>query len=66
MNCPVFGTKMRTSDLLSDIVIYLSENLAEKTSIHACLLNIFSIGVLLIGESGIGKSEISSNFAIKK
>lgn len=65
MNCPVFGTKMRTSDLLSDIVIYLSENLAEKTSIHACLLNIFSIGVLLIGESGIGKSEISMEL-IKK
>lgn len=64
-DCPVFGTKMRTTDLLSDIVIYLSDRLALKTSLHACLLEIFSQGVLILGDSGIGKSEVSMEL-IKK
>lgn len=64
-DCPVFGTIMRTSDLLSDLVIYLSDRLAETTSLHACFLNIYNTGVLLMGPSGIGKSEISMEL-IKK
>ena len=58
-NFPIFQTSAETTDLMSDIYIYLSEVLAPKTSIHGCLLNIYGIGVLLLGESGIGKSEIS-------
>ncbi|HBD06447.1 MAG TPA: HPr(Ser) kinase/phosphatase [Firmicutes bacterium] len=65
MDCPVFGTSMRTSDLMSDIIIYLSDKLAQTTSIHACLLDIFNVGVLLMGESGIGKSEISMDLVKK-
>lgn len=64
-DCPVFGTRMRTSDLLSDIVLYLSDRLALKTSLHACLLEIFSQGVLIMGSSGIGKSEISMELVKK-
>jgi len=58
-NCPLFTSETDTSNLMSDIYIYLSEALAPKTALHACLLEIYGIGVLLLGESGIGKSEIS-------
>lgn len=58
-NCPLFSSNADTSDLESSMYIYLSEALAKKTAVHACLLEIYGIGVLLLGESGIGKSEIS-------
>lgn len=58
-NMPLFSCDHDTSELSSSIYIYLSEVLAPKTALHACLLEIFGVGVLLMGESGIGKSEIS-------
>ncbi|MFA6829395.1 MAG: HPr(Ser) kinase/phosphatase [Bacilli bacterium] len=58
-NCPLFSSNSDTSDLESSMYIYLSEALAKKTALHACLLEIYGTGVLLMGESGIGKSEIS-------
>ncbi len=64
-HCPVFGSDTDTSRLSSDLYVYLTEALAPRTSLHACLLEIYGIGVLLLGESGIGKSEISLDL-IKK
>lgn len=56
-NFPVFKSNRRTNDISIDIVNYLSDELAPQTSIHGTLLNIFSTGVIITGESGIGKSE---------
>lgn len=56
---PVFLSDNDTSFLSSSIYIYLSEALAPETSIHACFLKIYGIGVALMGDSGVGKSEIS-------
>lgn len=58
-NVPLFSCNQDTSELSSSMYIYLSEALAPRTALHACLLEIYGIGVLLMGESGIGKSEIS-------
>lgn len=58
-NVPLFSCSQDTSELSSLMYIYLSEALAPRTAMHACLLEIYGIGVLLMGESGIGKSEIS-------
>lgn len=58
-HCPIFLSESDTNDLLSRLYIYLSEVLAPKIAMHACLLDIFGVGVLLLGDSGIGKSEIS-------
>ncbi len=63
--CPLFSSDADTSRLFSDLYVYLTEALAPKTALHACLLEIYGIGVLLTGESGIGKSEISLDL-IKK
>ncbi len=64
-NCPLFSSDSDTSRLSSDMYVYLTEALAPQTAIHACLLEIFGLGVILLGESGIGKSEISLDL-IKK
>lgn len=64
-NCPVFLSDSDTNELLSKLYVYLSEVLAPKIAMHACLLEIYGIGVLILGESGIGKSEISLDL-IKK
>lgn len=58
-NVPLFSCNQDTSELSSSMYIYLSEALAPRTALHACLLEIYGVGVLLMGESGIGKSEIS-------
>lgn len=56
-NFPIFSTSMTTSELNVKTFTYLQEVLAPKTSLHASLLEIYSVGVLILGESGIGKSE---------
>lgn len=58
-NAPLFSSHQDTSTLSSDMYVYLSEALAPKTALHAVLMEIYGIGVLILGESGIGKSEIS-------
>lgn len=63
--CAIYGTEVETSAFEADALNYLSEALAPKTSLHAELLEIFGAGTLLIGSSGIGKSEIALDL-IKK
>ena len=54
---PILQTDEGTSSLLSELNRYLKEELAPRISIHGVLVDVFGEGVLLIGESGIGKSE---------
>ncbi len=54
---PVLSTPMTTSELNVKTFTYLQKELAPRTSLHASLMEIYSMGVLILGESGIGKSE---------
>ena len=54
---PLFVSNESTSAIESDVVHYLTTALAASDTIHGELLDISGIGVLLIGDSGIGKSE---------
>ena len=56
-NFPIFKSTRRTNDMMVDLMNYLSDELAPQTSIHGTLLDIYSTGVIITGESGIGKSE---------
>ena len=54
---PVLGSKLTTSRVLSNMTNYLEDKLAERKSIHGVLVDVYGLGVLIIGQSGIGKSE---------
>ena len=48
---------MGTSSFISELIRYLCIELAPRISIHGVLVDVYGEGVLIIGESGIGKSE---------
>lgn len=54
---PVFGTKRSTSEFTAELIYCLSEQLAPCITIHGVLVDVYGEGLLIMGESGIGKSE---------
>lgn len=54
---PVFGTDNTTSAFMAEIIRWLNVQLAPCISIHGVLVDVYGEGVLIMGESGIGKSE---------
>ncbi len=54
---PVFVTEQKTSPFSAEIVRWLHVELAPCISIHGVLVDVYGVGVLIMGESGIGKSE---------
>lgn len=64
-NFPVFKTKMPSSEVMVEIVTYLDEVLAPRTNVHGVLMNVFGKGVLIIGDSGMGKSEVALDLILR-
>ena len=58
-NFPVFRCEEKTNHTIVNIISWLDEKLARSVSVHGELLMIYGIGVLICGESGMGKSEIA-------
>ncbi|MBW9307648.1 HPr kinase/phosphorylase [Lactobacillus delbrueckii] len=56
---PILISNDATTYLMSMITQYLAVKLAERSSVHGVLVEVFGMGVLLTGESGVGKSEIA-------
>lgn len=56
-NKPVFSTKMTTSSFVAEAIRWLNVKLAPCISVHGVLVDVYGEGVLITGESGIGKSE---------
>ena len=46
-----------TTSFISKMTIYLSDKFAPETRLHGVLVDVYGIGILITGESGIGKSE---------
>lgn len=57
-NFPVFETEYRTSGVVVNVTNYLDELLANSMVVHAELVRVYGVGVLITGQSGMGKSEI--------
>ncbi|MEG0315123.1 MAG: HPr(Ser) kinase/phosphatase [Erysipelotrichaceae bacterium] len=58
-NFPILVSGNQTTRLIVDLIAYLDEMLASYECLHGGLLNIYGKGVLIRGESGMGKSEIA-------
>lgn len=54
---PVLGTSRPTSEFTAELIYELGEQLAPCITIHGVLVDVYGEGVLITGESGIGKSE---------
>ncbi|WP_078594391.1 HPr(Ser) kinase/phosphatase [Evansella clarkii] len=54
---PVFSSSVTTTRLSSQITNYLESQLAPMTAVHGVLVDIYGVGVLITGSSGVGKSE---------
>ncbi|HAN50746.1 MAG TPA: HPr(Ser) kinase/phosphatase [Lachnospiraceae bacterium] len=56
-NVPLLGTNRETSGFMAELIYMLNEELAPMKTIHGVLVDVYGEGLLIIGESGIGKSE---------
>jgi HPr kinase/phosphorylase len=55
--CPVLQTDLSSSEFTTRVIRVLSNIFAPKQSLHGVLVEVFGIGVLILGDSGVGKSE---------
>jgi HPr kinase/phosphorylase len=62
---PVLSTDVLTSETLVALTGVLEEGLAPSTTLHGVLVDILGLGVLLLGESGIGKSECALDLVVR-
>lgn len=54
---PIYITDIKTSAFMAEVIRWLNVELAPCISIHGVLVDVYGVGVLITGESGIGKSE---------
>ncbi len=57
MNIPIFISRLSTDRLFHSLRKYLGDHFAPSKTIHGTLVDVFGVGILLTGKSGIGKSE---------
>jgi HPr kinase/phosphorylase len=62
---PLFRTHLRSFDFIERITKFLEEKLAPASSIHGVLIDVFGVGVLILGKSGIGKSECALDLILR-
>ncbi len=55
----VFRSNLTTTKFVNRATVILENEFADSTTLHGCMVNVRGMGVLIMGESGIGKSEIS-------
>jgi len=55
---PMFATQASSAFVIDVLRAYLSKHFAERASMHGVLMDILGLGVLITGESGLGKSEL--------
>lgn len=56
---PVFGTSFETTRLVYFLADFLDDHFSPQLVVHGSLVDVYGVGVLLVGRSGIGKSEIA-------
>jgi HPr kinase/phosphorylase len=62
---PVLKTSIPTPTAIAKLSSLLEDLLAERTMMHAVLMDVLGLGVLIVGESGIGKSECALDLIVR-
>ena len=62
---PVLVSTLATADFIAAVTGWMSDRLAPSTDMHGVLLDVLGIGVLLLGKSGIGKSETALDLVVR-
>ena len=62
---PLLKTPVATPTAIAKLSSLLEDSLAERTMIHAVLMDVLGLGVLIAGESGIGKSECALDLIVR-
>ena len=62
---PLMKTTVPTPTAIAKLASILEDSLAERTMLHAVLMDVLGLGVLIAGESGIGKSECALDLIVR-
>ena len=62
---PLLRTRLSSAAFIEKVTAVLEDRLAERTSLHGVLIDVLGIGILLLGKSGIGKSECALDLVVR-
>jgi HPr kinase/phosphorylase len=62
---PLFVTSARSSRTINALHATLDDRLAPSTRLHGVLVDVYGVGILLLGQSGIGKSECAMELVMR-
>ncbi|MBX3159803.1 MAG: HPr(Ser) kinase/phosphatase [Deltaproteobacteria bacterium] len=62
---PLLSSSLLTADFIAAVTVWMTDRLAPSQQIHGVLLDVLGIGCLLLGKSGIGKSETALDLVVR-
>lgn len=62
---PVLACSLVTADFIAAVTAFMTDALAPTTQLHGVLMDVLGIGVLMVGKSGIGKSETALDLVMR-